>query len=53
MVLEQLIIHMQKENFDSYLIPYEKMKSEWITNLNVKYINSRRKYRQNIFVTLG
>lgn len=36
MVLEQLDIHSQKKNLNLRLITYIKVKSKWITNLNVK-----------------
>ena len=42
MVPEQFTIHMQKEKrkrkFDSYLLPYAKINSKWVIDINIKLI---------------
>lgn len=38
MVMIQLVDHIQKNELDSYLIPFVKFNSEWINNINVKAI---------------
>ena len=35
MVLRQLYLHMQKNEFGAYLTPYTKINLKWIRNLNV------------------
>lgn len=39
MVLKELDVHMQKNsnNLDTDIILFSKIKSKWITDLNVKY----------------
>ena len=37
MVLEQLDIHMQKLNLDTYLTTVTKLTKKWIIDLNVKW----------------
>ena len=36
MELGQLYIHMKEKRLGPYLIPYNKINSEWITDLNIK-----------------
>lgn len=36
MVLDQVVIHMQKINLDTDLKPFAKVNTKWITGLNVK-----------------
>lgn len=37
MVLEQQEVHMPKKNLDTNLIPFTKITSKWITDLNIKH----------------
>ena len=36
-VLEQLDIHMQKINLNTDFVPFTKINSKWVIDLNIKY----------------